>query len=224
MTESQLNANRQNAQHSTGPRSEAGKARTRLNAVKHGLRSKSVLLPGENPEEYYELKTKMLAEWKPQGTTEEFQVEQMLQNQWRLRRIALMEQDLFVESFEGSFGSEEEFDANVPGALTAALADNKLALLIRYENSARRAYHKALAELRSLQSERRKAEQAAQKAAHDAHIRQVVGEMETANEKMNMDLIAMCERIPAVPNDGYKYIVPSPAASFGNNPRESKKA
>src|SRR4029450_10419320 len=168
---------------SGGPRTEEGKARTRFNAVKHGLRSKSALLPGENPEEYYELKTRMLAEWKPQGTTEEFQVDQMLQNQWRLRRIANMEQDLFEESFASSFGSEEEFDANTTGALTAALADNRLALLIRYENSARRAYHKALAELRSLQSERRKAQQSEQKAAHDAHVRQVVGEMEAANEK-----------------------------------------
>jgi hypothetical protein len=216
-----IEINQVNAQHSTGPRSEAGKARSSLNAVRHGLRSKSALLPGENPEEYYELKTRMLAEWKPQGTTEEFQVEQMLQNQWRLRRIANMEQDLFVEAFEGLFGREEEFDANAPGALTAALADNKLALLIRYENSAHRAYNKALAELRSLQSERRKAEQAAQKAAHDAHIRQVVGEMEAANEKMNMDLIAMCERIPAVPNDGHKYIVPSPLASFGSTPAKT---
>jgi hypothetical protein len=94
-----------------------------------------------------------------------------------------MEQDLFEESFASSFGSEEEFDANTTGALTAALADNRLALLIRYENSARRAYHKALAELRSLQSERRKAQQSEQKAAHDAHVRQVVGEMEAANEK-----------------------------------------
>jgi hypothetical protein len=215
--------NRANAQHSTGPRSAEGKARTRLNAVRHGLRSKSVLMPGENPEEYYELKTKMLAEWKPQGTTEEFQVEQMLQNQWRLRRIALMEQDLFVEAFEGSFG-EEEFDANAPGALTAALADHKLALLTRYENSTRRAYYKALNELRSLQSERRKATQAEQKAAHEAHVRQVVGEMEAANEKMNMDLIAMCERVPAVPNDGYKYIVPSPLASFGAPPADASKS
>ena len=124
----------------------------------------------------------------------------------------------FEESFASSFGSEEEFDANTPGALTATLGSNKLALLIRYENSARRAYHKALTELRSLQSERRKAQQAEQKAAHDAHVRQVVGEMEAANEKMNMDLIAMCERIPPVPNDGYKYIVPSSASSFGRVP------
>src|SRR5262245_59208376 len=203
-----------NNNRSGGPRTEEGKARTRFNAVKHGMRSKSALLPGENPEEYYDLKARMQAEWKPQGTTEEFQVEQMLQNQWRLR-IANMEQDLFEESFASSFGSEEAFDANAPGALTAALADNRLALLIRYENSARRAYHKALTELRSLQSERRNARQAEQKAANDAHVRQVVGDMEAANEKMNMDLIAMCERIPPVPNDGHKYIVPSPASSFG---------
>src|SRR4030095_3036020 len=71
-----------NNNRSGGPRTEEGKARTRFNAVKHGLRSKSVLLPGENPEEYYDLKARMQAEWKPQGTTEEFQVEQMLQNQW----------------------------------------------------------------------------------------------------------------------------------------------
>jgi hypothetical protein len=223
MTESQLKANRQNAQHSTGPRSEEGRARTRFNAVRHGLRSKSALLPSENPEEYYNLKAELTAEWKPQGPTEEFQVEQMLQHQWRLRRIAIMEQDLFVESFEGSFG-EEEFDANIPGALTAALGNNKFTLLTRYENSARRAYHKALAELRSLQSERRKAGQAAQKAAHDAHIRQVVGEMEAANEKMNQDLIAMCQRVPTVQNDGYKYIVPSPAASFGSTAKDDKAA
>ena len=147
----------------------------------------------------------------------------MLQNQWRLRRIAIMEQDLFVEAFDSSFGSEE-FDANTPGALTAALANNKLTLLTRYENSARRAYYKALNELRSLQSERRKAEQAAQKAAHDAHLRQVVGDIEAANDKMNHDLIAMCQRVPTAPNDGYKYIVPSPAASFGVVPADTGKS
>jgi hypothetical protein len=33
-TEAQVAANRQNAAHSTGPRTEAGKARSRLNALK----------------------------------------------------------------------------------------------------------------------------------------------------------------------------------------------
>jgi hypothetical protein len=214
-------ANQQNAQKSTGPRSAEGKARSSRNALQHGFRSKSALLPGENPEEYYELKSRLRAEWKPASETEEFCVEQLLLNQWRLRRIANMEQDLFVEAFEGSMGSfgsgEEEapeFDANLPGALTPALLDNRLALLTRYENSLRRAYYKALNELKALQTERRKQYQAEQKAAHDAHVRQIVGEAEQANEAFNQQLIAMCERIPAVPNDGHKYIVPRDR--FGN--------
>src|SRR5262245_43439471 len=93
-------ANQQNAQKSTGPRS-AAKARSSRNALQHGFRSKSALLPGENPEEYYELKSRLRAEWKPVSETEEFCVEQLLLNQWRLRRISNMEQDLFVEAFEG---------------------------------------------------------------------------------------------------------------------------
>jgi hypothetical protein len=47
----QIEANRRNAQRSTGPRTEAGKARSRLNALKHGNRAVAVLpvLPHENP-------------------------------------------------------------------------------------------------------------------------------------------------------------------------------
>jgi hypothetical protein len=41
-------ANRRNAQKSTGPKTPEGKAAVRLNAMKHGLLSKDVLLPGED--------------------------------------------------------------------------------------------------------------------------------------------------------------------------------
>ena len=41
-------ANQANARRSTGPRTEAGKARSRANAVKHGLTSAGVALPGED--------------------------------------------------------------------------------------------------------------------------------------------------------------------------------
>ena len=41
-------ANRANARKSTGPRSEAGKARSRANALKHGLTGAGVALPGED--------------------------------------------------------------------------------------------------------------------------------------------------------------------------------
>ena len=44
----QIKANKQNAQHSTGPRTENGKARVALNALKHGLTGKQIVLPHED--------------------------------------------------------------------------------------------------------------------------------------------------------------------------------
>ena len=60
-TQKQIAANRNHAQKSTGPRSEAGKQIARLNALKHGMRSDEFhLLPSEDPDEYHEL----LDTWK----------------------------------------------------------------------------------------------------------------------------------------------------------------
>jgi hypothetical protein len=50
----QVTANRRNAALSTGPRSANGMNAMRFNAVKHGLRAKSVLLPDEDPSEYHD--------------------------------------------------------------------------------------------------------------------------------------------------------------------------
>jgi hypothetical protein len=41
--------NKENAQHSTGPRTRAGKLRSSLNALTHGLTGRTVLLPSEDP-------------------------------------------------------------------------------------------------------------------------------------------------------------------------------
>src|SRR5260370_30477655 len=49
----QIAANRANAKLSTGPRSDQGKAVSRLNGVTHGMACKlPVVLPGEDPEEF----------------------------------------------------------------------------------------------------------------------------------------------------------------------------
>ena len=47
-TVNQINANRENAKRSTGPRSRAGKANVRYNAMKHGLLAEAALLPDED--------------------------------------------------------------------------------------------------------------------------------------------------------------------------------
>ena len=51
-TSAQTRRNRQNAKHSTGPRTIEGKNRSRFNAVKHACTAKLVLLPEEKPAEF----------------------------------------------------------------------------------------------------------------------------------------------------------------------------
>ena len=47
-----VEANRRNAQKSKGPTSDEGKARSRYNALKHGMTAKTVLLPGDDHQEF----------------------------------------------------------------------------------------------------------------------------------------------------------------------------
>jgi hypothetical protein len=64
-TELQKAANRRNALMSTGPRSLAGKARSRMNAVSHGLTAQQTLLPGEDPAKYEGLRRSMFNSLRP---------------------------------------------------------------------------------------------------------------------------------------------------------------
>jgi len=91
-SEKQTQANRKNAVKSTGPKSAAGKAVVRYNALKHGLRAESaLLLPGEDAEELESLMEQLQAEFEPVGEMENLLVEQIVAHTWRLRRVYQME-------------------------------------------------------------------------------------------------------------------------------------
>ena len=66
-TPKQIAANRRNAQKSTGPRTAEGKAKTRLNPLKHGLTAETIVLPFESPDDYRELQQSVLDDLQPQG-------------------------------------------------------------------------------------------------------------------------------------------------------------
>jgi len=55
----QLEANRENAKRSTGPKSQAGKARSRLNSRKHGLTAKMLVIVGENANDFDALRAEL---------------------------------------------------------------------------------------------------------------------------------------------------------------------
>ena len=88
-------ANRRNSAKSTGPRTAAGKAASRNNAYRHGMRSRSVVIPGEDRAAYERLLAEMKAEHQPNTKHELFLVRQMTDAQWRLERLKGIEAALF---------------------------------------------------------------------------------------------------------------------------------
>jgi hypothetical protein len=96
-TPRQIEANRRNAQKSTGPKSEAGKAAVSMNSLRHGLRARSVVLPGESQEEFQQLCDNLEAEWHPRTSSELFYVEQMAVSHWKLGRTEVGESHVFQE-------------------------------------------------------------------------------------------------------------------------------
>lgn len=84
-------ANRRNAQRSTGPKSARGKANSRRNALKHGFLAKELLITGgegmESRAEFEQLLLKTRDYFQPVGTPEELLVDQIVAAYWRLRRL-----------------------------------------------------------------------------------------------------------------------------------------
>ena len=85
----QFAANQANAQHSTGPLTDQGKAASARNRLNHGFRSSTVLLPGDDRAEYEELLAELSEHFGPADLTEERLTREMADAEWRLRRVRL---------------------------------------------------------------------------------------------------------------------------------------
>jgi hypothetical protein len=83
--------NRANAQHSTGPKTEAGKQRSSQNALRHGLTSQIVVMPNEDLEAYQSHLKSFVDEYQPQGATEAHLVQSLADTSWRQNRIGAIE-------------------------------------------------------------------------------------------------------------------------------------
>ncbi len=154
-TPSQIAANSRNAQHSTGPRTEAGKAAVRLNSLTHGLRAHDALLPGEDEQAFEELRQAFYQQYTPEGPAELFCVEKMILSFWRNRRIAKIETDIY----RNFHPSNPEKYGNMDGVLGRSftidsLGQDNFSRLARYESNLDRAFYRAFEELQLLQKTR----------------------------------------------------------------------
>ncbi len=134
-------ANRANAQLSTGPTSEIGKAIVSQNNFRHGLSGAFQVLPSESQPEFDALLEKLAAEHDPANPLEIELVQKMAQHFWLAQRAVRLQ--------------EKCFDAN---AELAPEKQQQFALYLRYQTTHERAFHKFTAELRTLRNEKRKSE------------------------------------------------------------------
>jgi hypothetical protein len=133
-------ANAANAKLSTGPRTDEGKATSSRNSLKHGLTSRQVVAePGREPE-FNEFLAAMQNEFRPEGIAETNAFNRLVHAEWNLRRLREMESAMMRE-----------------GILDPLLDESETALLdriYRYYPMFERLYARALAELRTLQTNR----------------------------------------------------------------------
>jgi len=91
----QIIANRKNTLKSTGPRTELGKSFSSVNAVKHGLRSRQVVIDGESQAEFDDFQRIFIDHYAPSGPIEASLVDRVAICLWRLRRTVTIEAQVF---------------------------------------------------------------------------------------------------------------------------------
>jgi hypothetical protein len=147
-----LVANRANAQHSTGPKTAGGKAISSRNSTKHGLSSKQIVIPGEDPAEYDAHRDELISALKPANAVESDLVEELAANSWRLKRAHRFETAILSEIAAGS----PDPDAAIAKAFLQQ--PKELERLIRYMTSIERAYWRVFNKLEAIQRARREHE------------------------------------------------------------------
>jgi hypothetical protein len=159
-TAAQIAANQKNSQLSTGPTSEAGKAKSSLNAVKSGLTGRIVLLPGDDAALYEAHLSHFIKHHEPVGDDERNLVQSLADTEWRLLRIPSLEMGIYAVGrleFAGLFANEDD-------AVRKHLIEDQVFLAYQrqlnnlsiQESRLRRQREKDTATLRELQDNRKR--------------------------------------------------------------------
>jgi hypothetical protein len=144
--------NRANSRHSTGPRTEAGKRRSSLNALRHGLTAASAVLPSEDRAAYEDHRRRFFDEYQPATPTETQLVQELVDTSWRLNRIPLLEADVLARAANPPIGEAVQLDQ--PMELDIVDAHRLLANLGIQGQRLSRQFQKCLDQLRDIQADR----------------------------------------------------------------------
>ena len=152
-TAKQSAASRANSLKSTGPRTTAGKANSRFNAMKHGIHAQQQIMFTESADDLAELAAEYHELHSPADADERFFVDTMINNEWRLRRLRCVEADLWLATHNLFLEKNAEIEkADHGDAFTASGA--AFERLQRIINSCERHYRNARKDLQAAQAAR----------------------------------------------------------------------
>src|ERR1035438_6967712 len=179
ISEKQLEANRRNALLSSGPRTEAGRNRSRMNALRHGLTGQVTTMTDEDRAAHDQFSKALMKDLAPDGAMEIQLAQRIATDSWRLNRASAIEDNIFALGQLQNGGQACPDVPQIDAALTTArvftLESKQLQLLTLYEQRLNRAVQKNLAMLQSLQ--------AARKAEHEAAMKEAVALLKLSEMK-----------------------------------------
>ena len=158
-TQKQIEANRRNAQKSTGPTSETGKAVSRLNALKSGIDAKLAIITGENEQSLDELRDAFYRDHQPQTAMECALLDDVIRDTWMLQRFFHIDAELI--NYEIATDLYRDKTQHPLGKAFRASSQHQIRLQRRID-STRKSQINTFKEFQRLQEERRAHPPAAQ--------------------------------------------------------------
>jgi hypothetical protein len=144
---------------STGPRSDAGKKRSSINATRHGLSGRIVVLPTEDMSLYMKQSKEIVDSFDPQTPVENKLAQTVADGYWRMERFRTVEEGLLAWGTYEEAGDFDAENANIHSAFTAAAAfranSQAFVNLSIYEQRIQRGIEKAMKQLQELQALRK---------------------------------------------------------------------
>lgn len=153
VSEARLQANRRNATKSTGPRTAAGKGKSAMNAVKHGIWSRTVLLDCDDRDEFETFAAGLVQRLQPADELERMLVDRIVTTAWRLRRLQQIENAILEQ---GKRDGERVLSDGDDAALGYAYGRGRerFEAITRAETALERSLYRALEALQEAQSTR----------------------------------------------------------------------
>lgn len=172
-----LAANRENARHSTGPRTPEGKQRSSLNALKHGvlaMRAVNAMLDGEDEVTRYQVHREAYFEnLRPEDQVQADLVEQIAANRWRMAKLLQFEDVAAWRAWENQMSPESassDFVGKTFGKMQQVKRERKklpeagldvptiphepdAGVILRYHATLNSVFFRAMAELRRLKKD-----------------------------------------------------------------------